>query len=190
MVQVLKKDKLSGRTDTALRAHLGLNDEVRPAWRALYKPPITKRVGDLQQRILHGIVAVNVLVSVINPNVSEKCPFCSQRETVSHCFIDCGRLDSLFQLLQRMFRMLRDTFSMEMFILSSTYSQKRRLKGQLINFILGQVKMAIYLSRRNKLENSLDVDAPTLFVRMVKARLHVDFRFYRTKNNVEEFSNI
>ena len=79
MVQVLKKDKLSGRTDTALRAHLGLNDEVRPAWRALYKPPITKRVGDLQQRILHGIVAVNVLVSVINPNVSEKCPFCSHR---------------------------------------------------------------------------------------------------------------
>ena len=160
LVQVLNKDKLSGRTDTPWRAHLGLNDEVRPAWRTLYKPPITKRVGDLQWRILHRIVSVNAFISVINPNVNEKCPFCSQRETVFHCFMDSGRLDSLFVVCQ------------------------------LINFILGQAKMAIYLSRRNKLENSLDVDAATLFLRMVKARLHVDFSFYRTTNNVEEFSNI
>ena len=41
-----------------------------------------------------------------------------------------------------------------------------------------------------KLENSLDVDAASLFVIMVKTRLHVDLSFYRTTNNVEEFSNI
>ena len=189
LVQVLNKDKLSGRTDTPWRAHLGLNDDVRPAWRTLYKPPITKRVGDLQWRILHGIVAVNAFISVINPNVNKKCSFCPQRETVFHCFMDCGRLDSLFQLLQRMFTVLGNTFSREMFILGCPYLTKR-LKCQLIHFILGQSKIAFYLSRRNELENSLDVDAATLFVRMVKARLHIDFSFYRTANNVEEFSNI
>ena len=131
LVQVLNKDQLSGRTNIPWRAHLGLNDKVRPAWRALYKPPITKRVGDLQWRILHGIVAVNAFVSVINLNVNEMCPFRLQRETVFHCFMHCGRLNSLFQLLQQMFRMLGDTFSMEMLILGSAFSQKRRLKSQL-----------------------------------------------------------
>ena len=151
---------------------------------------ITKRVGGLQWRIPHRIVAVNAFISLVNPNVSEKSPFCSQKETVFHCFMDCGRLDSLFQLLQRIFTMLAYTFSMERFILGYPYLQKKRLKCQLINFILGQAKMVIYLSRRNKLENSLDVGSVTLLVRMVKARLHGDFSFYRTTNNVEEFFNI
>ncbi len=47
--------------------------------------------------------------------------------------------------------------------------------------------MAIYISRRNKVDGSLDCDASTLFVRMIRARLKVDFDFYKSKNNVEEF---
>ncbi len=44
-------------------------------WSVLYKPPLTKRVGDLQWRILHGIVAVNAFISVVNPSVDDKCFF-------------------------------------------------------------------------------------------------------------------
>lgn len=43
---------------------LGLGDEVKPEWRALYKPPLVKRVGDLQWRVLHGVIAVNAFISV------------------------------------------------------------------------------------------------------------------------------
>ncbi|KAK3506859.1 hypothetical protein QTP70_029532, partial [Hemibagrus guttatus] len=54
-VKVLNKKKLSGRVDTPWRSVLGFNDDVKPEWRALYKPPLTKRAADLQWRILHGI---------------------------------------------------------------------------------------------------------------------------------------
>ncbi len=53
-------------------------------WSVLYKPPLTKRVGDLQWRILHGIVAVNAFISVVNPSVDDKCFFFS--------FVDIERL--------------------------------------------------------------------------------------------------
>ncbi|KAK3536234.1 hypothetical protein QTP86_000133 [Hemibagrus guttatus] len=53
-VKVLNKKKLSGRVDTPWRSVLGFNDDIKPEWRALYKPPLTKRAADLQWRILHA----------------------------------------------------------------------------------------------------------------------------------------
>ncbi|KAK3525573.1 hypothetical protein QTP70_000457 [Hemibagrus guttatus] len=53
-VKVLNKKKLSGRVDTPWRSVLGFSDDVKPEWRALYKPPLTKRAADLQWRILHA----------------------------------------------------------------------------------------------------------------------------------------
>lgn len=57
-----------------------------------YKPPLTKANGDLQWRILHGSVAVNAFVSIINSAIDSKCPFCDQRETIFNCFVHCDRL--------------------------------------------------------------------------------------------------
>jgi len=51
------------------RDKLGLTEDKKPVWRVLYKPPLTKRSGDLQWRILHGAVAVNAFISVINLKV-------------------------------------------------------------------------------------------------------------------------
>ncbi|KAK3570108.1 hypothetical protein QTP86_011293, partial [Hemibagrus guttatus] len=59
-VKVLNKKKLSGRVDTPWRSVLGFNGDIKPEWRALYKPPLTKTAADLQWRILHvdaGMVA-------------------------------------------------------------------------------------------------------------------------------------
>lgn len=39
-----------------------------------------EKSGDLQWRILHGAVAVNAFISVINPSVNDKCVFCGLRE--------------------------------------------------------------------------------------------------------------
>ncbi len=50
--------------------------------------------------------------------------------------------------------------------------------------------MAIYMSRRNKIEESSDCDVNTVFVRLLKARLKIDFDFYKSTNNIEEFRNI
>lgn len=52
-VLVLNKKKLTNRVDTPWRAVLKLGDEIRPEWTVLYKPPLSKRTGDLQWRIFH-----------------------------------------------------------------------------------------------------------------------------------------
>ncbi|TDH15533.1 hypothetical protein EPR50_G00032420 [Perca flavescens] len=59
---------LSERKDMVWKDRL-LKDRT-PVWRVLYKPPLNKRSGDLQWRILHGALAVNVFLSKINPTVS------------------------------------------------------------------------------------------------------------------------
>ena len=69
-VKALNKCKLDGRVDTVWRQKLDVGTVVKPVWRVLYKPPLKKRTGDLQWRTLHGAIAVNSFISVINPTVS------------------------------------------------------------------------------------------------------------------------
>ncbi len=86
-VKIFYKNFLSNRVDTHWRAVLHfIRENFKPEWRALFKSPLSKKVGDLQWRILHGAIAVNALVSIINPGSSVECPFCFQRETVFHPF--------------------------------------------------------------------------------------------------------
>ncbi|KAA8578255.1 hypothetical protein FQN60_007073, partial [Etheostoma spectabile] len=67
-----------------------LPPDRKPVWRLFYKPPLSKRSGDLQWRILHG--AVNIFLARINDTVSSSRPFCPLNETVIHCYLDCPRL--------------------------------------------------------------------------------------------------
>ncbi len=97
-VKVLNNSKLNGRVDTPWRAHLGVGNEIKPVWRALYKPPLIKRVGDLRWRTRHGFVAVNAFISILNPNVSAECAFCLQRETIFHCFFRLWQTECSFFL--------------------------------------------------------------------------------------------
>ncbi|KAI4877019.1 hypothetical protein NFI96_008693 [Prochilodus magdalenae] len=69
------------------------------SWRSLYKRPIEKRVGDLQWRIIQGILATNRHVARIDPLVGEGCPFCGAPETVFHTFLQCARLGPVLALL-------------------------------------------------------------------------------------------
>ncbi len=57
-VKTFNKNFLRNRVDTPWRVVLHLGDNVKPEWRALYKSPLSKKVGDLQWRILHGTIAV------------------------------------------------------------------------------------------------------------------------------------
>ena len=189
-VKVLQRDKLNGRTDTPWRAHLGLSDGVGSEWRALYKPPLIKRAADLQRRVLHGIIAVNAFVSVINSDVGHVCEFCPHREIVFHCFMECFRLLPLFVMLEQIFGLFGEFFSQHMFILGYRYSQKKKGKCQLLNFIVGRAKMAVYLSRRNKIETAVDDDAVFVFVKILKARLKIDFKYYRMMKDLEKFSSV
>ncbi len=60
-----------GKIDTPWRNVLHLSENARPEWGALYKSPLSKKIGDLQWRVLHGIIAVNAFVSIMNCEVNQ-----------------------------------------------------------------------------------------------------------------------
>ncbi|KAI4900062.1 hypothetical protein NFI96_009347, partial [Prochilodus magdalenae] len=134
---------------------------TKPEWRVLYKPLITKKAADLQWRVLHGIVSVNSFIFVLNPEVS-------------HVSLLSGQGDGL-------------PCFYEAFIIGTKYVRSQRFKCQLLNFILGQAKLAIYMSRKNKMSQSSDHDATQVFTRLVRARVKIDFNYYRSMNDLDSF---
>ena len=190
MVECSNKQRIQHRADSSWRAHLGAGEEVRPEWRSLYKPPLKKRVVDLQWRRIHGILAVNAFISILSPAVSDKCLFCGAVETVFHCFSECSRLDSLFSLLGRLFRKAGEVFSIQTVILGFRYRKTAKHKCQLLNFILGQSKMAVYVRRKRKVEDGVDTDVVLLFSRLVKARVMTDFKYYKEMQDLDQFKLI
>ncbi|KAI4872000.1 hypothetical protein NFI96_008836 [Prochilodus magdalenae] len=79
---------------------LGSGSSPKGSWRSLYKRPIEKRMGDLQWRLVHGILATNRHVARLDPLVGEGCPFCGVTETVFHLFLQCPRLCLLLRAVQ------------------------------------------------------------------------------------------
>lgn len=75
-VVVSNSNVLAERKDTVWRTKFKVPSDCRPVWRVFYKGPLSKRVGDLQWRILQGALAVNSFISKINSTVSMECPFC------------------------------------------------------------------------------------------------------------------
>ena len=50
--------------------------------------------------------------------------------------------------------------------------------------------MAIYLSRKNKVNNQSGDDALILFSALIKYRILIDFRFYKLMQDLESFQSI
>uniref|UniRef100_A0A3B5PPF5 Reverse transcriptase domain-containing protein n=1 Tax=Xiphophorus maculatus TaxID=8083 RepID=A0A3B5PPF5_XIPMA len=177
-VKALNKVKLIDKKDTPWRDYFKVGFDVKPVWGLLYKPPLTKNVGDLQWRILHGIIAVNAFASIINPVVSDKCPFCLLRETIFHCFVQCLRLMDLFALLRDIWGLFGESFIEQSFIFGSLYGKGKKKIGRLFNFFCGQAKLAIYLSRKFKISNEQNTDCVKLFKSMVRARVMLEYKYY------------
>ncbi|KAG1936194.1 hypothetical protein F2P79_018859 [Pimephales promelas] len=53
-VKVSHSPSLGGVKDSKLQEFFGSGSSPKGCWRALYKPPIEKRSGDLQWRVVHG----------------------------------------------------------------------------------------------------------------------------------------
>lgn len=118
---------------------------------------------------MHKIITVNAAVSM-NCEVSQECLFCLQRETVFHAFMHCNRLRPLFSILQDLFKLFDEVFSMEIFICGFKYSRKRSFKCHLFNFLLGKAKMAIFVSWKRKMEGNSDKDVTMIFFNLGKVK--------------------
>ena len=158
-----------------------------PQWRTLYKPPIKKRTGDLQWRILHGAIATNSFLSVIYQGVLNECPFCSLSENVFHVFMDCVRLKTIFSLLANVFSLFSSVFTTSLFIGGVCQNKGNKTKARLLNFLISEAKLAIYLSRRDRLQERPHLDAVALWKCNLKARIRLEFHFHRATQNIEDF---
>ncbi len=181
---------LNGKVDTPWHDFLKLDESTKPEWRALYKPLLTKSTGDLRWRILHGAVVINAFISVLNPEVASVCPFYSNRETIFHAFTNCCRLQPLFLVVSNVFRSCNETFSLETFILGFKYVRKKRFVCQLLNCVLGQAKLAIYTSRKKKIEQNVNQNIVAVFSNLVKSRVMVDFLYYKSVDDFVIFECI
>ncbi len=73
---------------------------IRDRWRALYKPPVEKRTGDLQWRIIYGAIATDQHVAHLNIAVKGDCRFCGGKEDLEHLFLKCERLQVFLNCLR------------------------------------------------------------------------------------------
>lgn len=164
-----------------------MDDQTKPVWRVLYSPPLKKHSADLQWRILHGAVTVNAFVSILNPVTLNKCPFCNLTETIFHFFLECNRLNSLFAVLTHVFNQFGEKFSGTTFILGASYKKTNRIRWQLLNFLLGEAKLAVYVSRNNKMKDRAGQEVTSVWRCSIRSRLWLEFKFYKTMSNLEMF---
>uniref|UniRef100_A0AAV2LVF1 Uncharacterized protein n=1 Tax=Knipowitschia caucasica TaxID=637954 RepID=A0AAV2LVF1_KNICA len=67
------------------------------------------------------------------------------------------------------------------------YSNRSRRRGRLLSFLVGQAKMAVYVSRRRMVQDQSEISPRALLVRMVQARLRLEFGLYRINGDQEGF---
>lgn len=67
-----------------------------------------------------------------------------------YVFLQCSRLRSVFELLRFLCDTLGEDSSVQTFILGPF--------AVLVNFLFGQAKLAIWLTRKNKLKGGVQVD--------------------------------
>ena len=159
------------------RALLQANRSTTIKWQVMYKEPIVKRSGDLQWRLAHNILPRNILSHHICPENSELCPFCDTPETIFHIFIECSRLASLFGIMSRVIRGLGLSFTHCVFIFGFNVLYQCKNECLLANFLCSEAKLAIYLSRKRKLQNTdaLADDVLTIFKALVTSRVLFEF---------------
>lgn len=61
---------------------------------------------------------------------------------------------------------------------------------QLLNFVVGQAKLAMYISRKNKIEQKSSDDVIVCFLSLIKSRVLIDFQFYKTMKDLPTFEQI
>ena len=61
-------------------------------------------------------------------------------------------------------------------------------KWCLLNFVVGQAKMAVYRSRKNQVEGEAGLGLAEMFG--VQARVRVDFRYHSLMGTMEEFRDL
>ena len=186
-VKVLNCRSLEGVRESRWTEVFGSDYSPSGSWRVLYKPPVEKRMADIQWRIIHGALATNRYRAHLDPSTEGGCPFCSLPETLEHLVVSCPRLADTFKQLQEWVGGLGEAFSLPLFVFGPKYVARKKHTMVLMNFIFANAKIAIWISRKNKMAGGGWTD-PLLCLRgLVAARLRVEHAFFTLTDNLEGF---
>lgn len=186
-VKVSHLRSLAGMEASRWTEFFGPDFSPKGCWQSLYKPPIDKRTGNLQWRIVHGAIATNRHLVHLDPSIGEGCPFCSGGESLQHLFILCPRLKGLFRQLEEWFQGLGTVFSFELFISGPRYSAAKRSVHVLHNFLSGVAKLSVWKTRKNCIQGQGSVDPVLMMSGLLAAGLRLEFVFYKLTDNVDVF---
>lgn len=147
---------------------------IRDRWRALYKPPVEKRTGDLQWRIIYGAIATDRHVAHLNTAVKGDCRFCGEEEDLEHFFLKCERLKGFFKLLKNWFRKFDEKIG------GVKYTFSKRKKMCLLNYLIGTDK-GLQLA---------NIDPEEMLKWLIVGRLKIQFAYYKLTNNLWGFCEV
>ncbi len=81
----------------------------------------------------------------------------------------------------------RGSFYSSTFIYGPKYIKSRREVHVLINFLFGQAKLALWLSRKHLLNDAGSTDVVAVLKGLLKYRIKIEFTYYKLVNDMEMF---
>jgi hypothetical protein len=188
-------NRLPNTLDTVWRDILSLPTSISPNFSACYYPPTIKREGDLQWHIMHGAYTTGTFLYNAGYRSTTTCPFCDERDTLLHIFFECPQIQTLLTFVSQKSKQLVDNAKIHLswFFINPPSTNKNfpsKTTLNLFTFITSTAKMAIHLSRRNKVENTTPTDPLMIFKSRIRARILLEFEWHKLKREVETFRSI
>ena len=116
--------------------------------------------------------------------------FLWQVETLSHTYIRCDHLTPLFMVLKALFACLSLGFSFPIFIFGPS-GPFCLPKVVLPNFLISQAKLAIYMTRKSKLNNNLySMGTVVIFKVLSESRIKLDFYCCSHSSQLDHFEKL
>ncbi|CAM5078171.1 unnamed protein product [Natator depressus] len=111
---------------------------------------------------VHGAVSMAMFLAQFTP-VLDTCPFCGMRETLANMYLECTRLQPLFQLLLDILLHFWLHFSLHHLIYALPICGPTKLRDLLVNLLLALAKMANYKTRERRLADGVSCDCGAYF---------------------------
>ncbi|CAM4686481.1 unnamed protein product [Caretta caretta] len=162
MLRTLHTLTLMSRTDPKWQDLLPPLEGEQPWWASLYSTLVPRAIGDISWRFLLGAVSTGTYLARYTP-VPDTCPLCGVRETLAHVYLECARLQPLFQLLTNLLLRFWLHFSRHLFIYALPICGLTKSQDLLVNLLLALAKTAIYKTRERRLSDGVFCDCGAVF---------------------------
>ncbi|CAM4655603.1 unnamed protein product [Lepidochelys kempii] len=119
--------------------------------------------------------------------IPDTCPFCNVWETLAHVYLECARLQPLFQLLTNILLRFWLHFSPHLFIYTLPIRVPTKSRDLLVNLLLALAKTAIYKTREGRLGHEASCDCGASFRSSVHSRIRAEFLLAASTDSLDAF---